>query len=184
MCSSDLAGVEAIVTEGGEFDFLTQTGLRPTLQITGMNGGYTGDGYSNIVVAKAVAKINLRTVKSQNAQAVAEAVKQHLVDRAPAYAQLDIEIRDPYSAVKVDASGDIVKKIMALLEEAHGHTVVTKYCGGGIPIVGDFQEILGKDTLLVSFANEDCNMHGVDENFTIDLLQKSLKFSRAFFERS
>ena len=56
-----------------------------------------------------------------------------------------------------------------------------KYVGGSIPILGDFQKLLKTKVVSVSLGNDDCNMHGVDENYTIDLIQKGLMFSQSFF---
>jgi acetylornithine deacetylase/succinyl-diaminopimelate desuccinylase-like protein len=69
------------------------------------------------------------------------------------------------------------------LKEAYGKEPLIKYVGGSIPIVTDFKETLGIDTLMVSLGNDDCNMHGVDENYRIDLIEKGLAFSRMFFEK-
>lgn len=178
--AATLAGVRALLPEKG-IDFFTQVGLRPTIQVTGIQSGYTGEGYANIVPASAFAKINVRTVASQDSTRVIEAIKKFILKHTPTYVDVRIDARDPYPAIKINTSSPVVTHVRALLKNAYGEDPVTKYVGGGIPIVGDFKEILGKDTLLVSLANEDCNMHGVDENFDIALLHRALAFSDMFF---
>ena len=73
--------------------------------------------------------------------------------------------------------------VRKLLKQAYGKEPIVKYVGGGIPIVSDFKTILKKETLLVSLGNDDCNMHGLDENFKVDLVKKGLEFSRLFFSK-
>jgi acetylornithine deacetylase/succinyl-diaminopimelate desuccinylase-like protein len=77
-------------------DFLTQVGLRPTLQITGMTSGYLGDGYANIVPCRAEVRINMRTVFPQKTADVMKAFKKHIKKNFPAYAQIEIQHTDPY----------------------------------------------------------------------------------------
>jgi CheY-like chemotaxis protein len=61
--------------------------------------------------------------------------------------------------------------------------VISKYVGGSIPILGDFQKILGSKVISVSLGNDDCHMHGVDENFKVDLIEKGLKFAENFWKK-
>ena len=75
----------------------------------------------------------------------------------------------------------LVTKNFSYLKKSYKKDPIIKYVGGGIPVVSDFKDILGADTMLVSLGNDDCNMHGVDENFTIDLVNKGLDFSYSFF---
>jgi hypothetical protein len=68
-----------------------------------------------------------------------------------------------------------------LLEEVYGDKVLIDYCGATIPFVVDIKEVLNVDPLLVSLANDDCNMHGVNENYDIELIKKGLEFSQRYF---
>lgn len=178
----EIGGFKDLVMEKG-MDFFSQTGLRPTLQISGIKTGYTGEGFANIVPATAEFRINGRMVASQDSKKVAEKLKKFLEKSVPKYVDIQVEVSDPYQPIKIDVSSDKAQEVKELLEKAYGKKPILKYVGGGIPIVGDFKEILGKDTLLVSLANEDCNMHGIDENFDISMLKKALVFSEMFFSR-
>ena len=101
----------------------------------------------------------------------------------PDYADFVMELSDPYEGVKLNIDNEYVKKTVKVLEEAYGTKAVFKYVGGGLPIVTYFSEKLKIPVVSTPFANEDCNMHAVNENFLKSDLQKALKFSRIFLTK-
>jgi acetylornithine deacetylase/succinyl-diaminopimelate desuccinylase-like protein len=177
-----LAGVKALTPEKG-LDHFTQTGLRPTLQVTGIKTGYIGEGYANIVPANAEARINVRCVGKQNPEKVFKMISAQLKKQLPSYVKTTITRTECSDPVVVDVESKTAKKVRTLLKKAYGKEPIVHYVGGGIPIVSDYKKTLGKDTLLISLGNDDCNMHGIDENFTVDLVKKGLKFSELFFSK-
>lgn len=177
-----LFGIKAVVSEKG-LDPYAQIGLRPTLQVTGIKTGYIGDGYSNIIPATAEARINIRLVGSQNPKKIYKAITSYIRKVLPSYVSVQFEETTMNDPVKLDISQPKFVEVRGLLKKAYKKEPLIKYVGGSIPIVADFKNTLGVDTLLVSLGNDDCNMHGVDENFRIDLIEKGLSFSRLFFEK-
>ena len=177
-----IGGVKTLLMEKG-LDFFTQTGLRPTIQITGIKTGYIGEGYANIVPASAEARINVRVVGDQKPKAIFDCIATYLKKQTPLYATLQISHTEFSNPVSIDVTSKEQMHTRALLKQAYGKEPIVKYVGGGIPIVSDFKNILKKDTLLVSLGNDDCNMHGLDENFRVDLVKKGLKFSELFFSK-
>lgn len=175
-----ITGVKTLLTEKG-VDFYTQTGLRPTVQVTGIKTGYTGEGYSNIVPATAEAKVNFRIVTSQNPMKVYKAYEKFVKKNTPKYVDYELTCGGMHKAIKVNIDSEMVRDTIKLLKKIYENDVLIKPVGGAIPVVVDFKEVLGADTLLVSLGNDDCNMHGVNENFDIGLLEKGLRFSEAFF---
>lgn len=178
-----LAGVQSLCTEKvgkNMLDPWTQVGLRPTLEISGISSGYTGNGFKNIVPAKAEARINIRTVYPQKTKEVFALVVDYIKKSTPSYVKVKIETEEHGNPIWLDTETRESKHVMKLLEQSHQKEVLTKYVGGSIPIVADFTEILGKQVLLVSLGNDDCNMHGLNENYSIDLIKKGLKFSELF----
>lgn len=174
-----LSGVHTLLTEQG-IDFYSQTGLRPTLEISGLHSGYTGVGYLNIVPATAEARINIRTVVGQNTQDIVDKVRDYLADICPPYASFEFEQESVSEPIKLDVHSQKAKEIKKILEDVYGEEVAIKNVGGSIPIVASFKN-QGMNVISVSLANEDCNMHGVDENFNIELINKGLQFSERFF---
>jgi acetylornithine deacetylase/succinyl-diaminopimelate desuccinylase-like protein len=175
-----IAGTNQLLTEPG-IDFYTQTGLRPTLQVTGLKSGYIGEGYSNIVPATAEARINFRVVKSQKPENILKAFEGFVKKNTPKYVTYSISHRPPHNPVKININTPIAKEARHLLKKVYGSDPVIKYVGGAIPFISSCKEILGVDALSISLGNDDCNMHGVNENFRIDLVEKGLKFSHLFF---
>lgn len=174
------SGVNALLTEPN-LDFYTQTGLRPTLQITGLKSGYIADGYANIVPATAEARINFRIVASQNPEGVLAAFKKFVANRTPEYVKYEIVSSGMHHPVKLDTSLPIFQTVSHILTQVYGQTPPLKCVGGAIPFIADVKNTLGIDTLSIPLGNEDCNMHGANENFRIELVEKGLKFSRLFF---
>lgn len=177
-----LAGVNSLLTEKG-YDFYTQTGLRPTIQVTGIKTGYIDSGYANIVPATAEARLNFRIVTSQNSRKIFSDFKKYVSRNTPKYIKYELTTNGFHDPIKVDTNNQYVKDVEVKLEQSYKSKVNRKYVGGAIPFVGDVKKILGVDTLLISLGNEDCNMHGANENFDIDLILKGLEFSNSFLSK-
>jgi acetylornithine deacetylase/succinyl-diaminopimelate desuccinylase-like protein len=175
-----ITGAKATLTEP-DYDVPTQVGLRPTIQVTGLHTGYTGDGYRNSIPATAMAKINFRLVKNQNPKEIVQQFKKYIADTLPDYVTHTFEISDPYEGIKLDVNNEYVHAAEKLLEKSFGKKPIRKYSGGGLPIVTLFHEHLKVPQVLVPLGNEDCNMHGANENFDKDILKKALDFSQRFF---
>lgn len=176
-------GVKALVkTE--DIPAYAYVGLRPTIEISGFGSGYTGDGFQNIVPANADFRVNFRTVDGQDGQAIYDSFSKMLFEEIPESVDCSIEeCSGIYPAVSLGVQSEKAMEVRELLATHYNDQVIIKYVGGGIPIVADFQALTGVDALLVSFGNEDCNMHGIDENFLIALAEKACKFSWAFFSK-
>jgi acetylornithine deacetylase/succinyl-diaminopimelate desuccinylase-like protein len=171
-------GVKSLI---GKYDFYTMTGVWPAVEITGLESGYNGTGYRNAIPSTASAKINFRLVASQSPDEFIRAFKDFAESNLPAYVRHEIGVDKMYMPVKVDVNSLEILKIMQLQENIYGKKPVLINVGGGIPIVDDFKTVLGIDSILLPLGNDTCNMHGLEENFTIDLIEKPLKLSEAIF---
>lgn len=175
-----IAGVKQLKTQK-DTDFFSQTGLLPAIQVTGITGGYTEEGYANIVPYKATAKFNVRLVTSQKPDKIVSLMKAFVKENTPEYVEYKLDFFGIHDPVKLNTTLPIFAETEKILHNVYGTKVIYKNVGGAIPFIGDIKNILGVDTLSVSLANEDCNMHGDNENFRLDLVEKALKFSREFF---
>jgi len=177
------SGAKQMFSEEG-LNFYTQTGLRPSIEITGVESGYTAEGYKNAIPAKAKAKINIRLVRDQNPLAIIKLFEEFIKKNLPDYVEYNLEVdNEMLPAIKLDVSGLYHKRAQKFLEKTYGEKVVKHYTGGTIPVVLSFEQVLKVPQLLIPFANEGCRMHGVDENFQIEKIEKGLKFCNAFFKR-
>lgn len=175
-------GTKTLDTEP-EYDFYTQTGLRPAVEVIGMELGYTGEGYRNAIPSWARVKLNFRLVASQDPEKIAEDFKVYARKNIPDYADVEIDMATPWKGIKLNIDNTYIGRAKHILETVYDTKVLFKYCGGGLPIVTSFHDQLGIPQVLVPLANEDCNMHAVNENFLISQLEKSLQFSETFFSK-
>ncbi|HZX75451.1 MAG TPA: M20/M25/M40 family metallo-hydrolase [Cyclobacteriaceae bacterium] len=167
----------------GDYDFQSAVANRPTMTVTGFSGGYTGIGYKNIIPGTAQAKINFRLVGEQTPEKFVEAFKKHVEENTPAYIEYSIDVAQIYPPVNLKTDTPEVAHIMKLQEKVYGKKPMILGIGAGIPAVKAFQDILGIDTILLSLANYDCNMHGVDERFSIRLIEKGLELSELILKK-
>jgi acetylornithine deacetylase/succinyl-diaminopimelate desuccinylase-like protein len=174
-----IAGVNTLCLPKGR-DFFTQTGLFPTIQITGIQTGYTSQGYANIVPAESEARLNFRIVASQSPAKIAKNFEKFVKENTPKYVEYSLTFGGLHHPIKVNMDSIYLERVENKLEEIYKSPVARKNVGGAIPFVADVKKILGADTMLVPFCNEDCNMHGINENFEIKLIKKSLMFAGKF----
>lgn len=180
----ELTTTKGKVNEPGH-DLYLQTGLRPTLQMTGILAGYTGEGIKTSIPHKAMVKLNFRLVASQDPKRVWQVIEDFIATSLPEYVDFTLQGPDAnegfVEAVKVDSQNKFVTNALKLLEKSYGKKVLFKYVGGTIPLVTHIHNELQIPQVIVPLANEDCNMHAVNENLKIELLESALKFSSLFF---
>jgi len=169
-------GVRHLTLRSGE-NFYYRTCLRPTIQITSLNSGYVGSGFLNSVPSTAEVRLNIRTVSSQKSAEVYRSLVEFIRKIMPSFVDYEIEVSGMHEPIKLDINSPMHVLVGEYLEKSYGEEALISFVGGAIPFVGEVKRILGKDSVLVPFANSDCNMHGPEENFSIDLVYKALTFS-------
>lgn len=165
------------------YDPVTANGLMPTIQITGLQSGYTGDGYRNAIPHKTTIKLNFRFARGQNPTTAVEQFISRAREQLPEYVDMEIDISDPYAAITIQTHHEAVQRARDILGLSHSKEPVLRFCGAAIPVTGMFQDILGAWVAIVDLANDDCHMHGVWENFKISCIEKWLEFSKQFFQK-
>ncbi|HEV2339859.1 MAG TPA: M20/M25/M40 family metallo-hydrolase [Patescibacteria group bacterium] len=173
-------GAKVLKTEP-RHDFFTQTGQRPSIEVTGIHAGYTGVGYKNSIPHKATVKINFRLVKNQDPEKIEQLFRKFLKETLPVYIDFAVSFDDHNHAVRIDYNNAFVTKAKKVLTDVFGERPLHRYVGGSEPVVLYFDKYLKKPIVLVPFANEDGAMHGVNENFAKENIEKGLLFSREFF---
>lgn len=164
-----------------EHDFYTQTGLMPAIEVSGIKAGYVGEGYRNSIPGSATAKINVRLVKSQEPAKLFNLFEQFVRESLPSYASYTLQFDHAHNAIKLDTNNKYLQKASKTLGAVYKQKPLLAYSGGAIPIVELFTNSLKIPTILANLANEDCNMHGPNENFDSEFVKKGLEFSRQFF---
>ncbi len=176
------SGAKALLTEP-EYDFYTQTGLRPSMIVTGMYGGYIKEGHKTSIPSSATAKINFRLVMSQEPKKIEELVKKYVTAHMPEYVDYTLSFEEYAAPQKTGKDNQFVRKANMILEQVFGEKASYYYVGGTEPVLIHIQQVLRKPIVSVPFANEDGFMHGPNENFLIENIEKGFAFSKEFFSK-
>jgi len=161
------AGVDALFGESG-WSAQERIGVRPTFEVNGIWGGYTGAGSKTVIPATAHAKVSCRLVADQKPEVIAAAVERHLLAMAPEGVRAAVRTLNDGDAVRADPGHPLVKAVGKALGDAFGQPAVPLPEGGSIPAVADMQQRLGAIPVLAGFGNRDENMHAPEESFRVD----------------
>ncbi|MEO5334678.1 MAG: dipeptidase, partial [Magnetococcus sp. YQC-5] len=157
-------GIRADWGEAG-YSVLERIWMRPTIEINGMWGGYTGSGVKTVLPSQAFAKLSMRLVPNQTPDVMADLLMRHLQVVAPP--NVTVEVRKlPGGGDPWQLSSDLpaVGAAQRALQESFGQSPMIIGEGASIPIVADFERILGIKTLLVGFSLPDAAPHAPNEN--------------------
>jgi acetylornithine deacetylase/succinyl-diaminopimelate desuccinylase-like protein len=161
----------------GEKDrmLIEQVSTRPTAEVNGILGGYTGEGAKTVIPGKAMAKVSFRLVGAQDPEKIRTAFRDFVRARVPA--DCTVEFGNFTSAPAFDVAFDnpALTKARAALAEEWGKRAVTVGAGGSIPIVSDFKTVLGIDTLMVGFALDDDRVHSPNEKYDLKCFHKGIR---------
>ena len=180
----DLLEVTGSSALHGEIGFSSAERLwaRPTLEVNGIGGGYQGEGSKTVIPAEAFAKISCRLVPAQDPVRVLEEVEDHLRRHCPEGVVLEVDRGHSGAAYRADPHSTYGMAAQAALEKSFGAKPVLIREGGSIPIIQDFKEVLGADTLLLGLALPDCQIHSPNENFTVENFEAGIRMSKILLE--
>ena len=157
-------GLTAPAGERG-YAALERLWARPTADINGIWGGYSGAGSKTVIASEASAKVSFRLVPNQDPDEVMEQFKRFVEDRLPPGAMVSFAdfARAPGIEVNVDSSH--VRAALAALADEYGKPALLMGSGGSIPVVTSLRSILGLDSLLMGFGLDDDQVHSPNEKF-------------------
>ena len=160
-------GVDAL---GGEEGFTTLEKLwtRPTCEVNGLLSGYTGEGAKTVLPAKAMAKVSCRLVPDQDPAEIEKLMKAHVAKVAPKGVRVEVRTLHGGRPWRAELDGPIFEAAKSALRAAFGKEPVITGEGGSIPVVGDFERILGAPVLLVGFGLPGENAHAPDEWMSVE----------------
>jgi acetylornithine deacetylase/succinyl-diaminopimelate desuccinylase-like protein len=160
--------------EGG-YSALEQIWARPTCEINGINGGYTGPGFKTVLPAKAMAKVSFRLVGDQDPDKIQDTFEKYVRESLPPDCSVKFISKNnaPATVMPIDAP-EFVKAQKALTEE-WGKEALFAGGGGSIPVVGHFREILNMDSLLIGFGLDDDAIHSPNEKYNLTSFQKGAR---------
>ncbi|MEQ9633218.1 MAG: dipeptidase [Roseovarius sp.] len=158
------------------YSTLVQQWARPTLEINGLWGGYQGAGSKTVIPAEAHCKLTCRLVGDMDPDHVRRALRKHVEDRLPVDATVtwdnDLD-GSPASVMNIDRP-EFEQARQALSEEWNRGAVFSGM-GGSIPVTRFFKDILGLDSMLIGFAQDDDAIHSPNEKYTVESFHKGIR---------
>lgn len=174
-------GVPQLFGERG-FTPVEQRSARPTFEINGLTSGYQGTGSKTIVPSWASAKITTRLVANQSPSQVIAAVKKFLRRHCPPGVRMELHAGHGAEAYLMSPESADAQAALRALRGAFGAEPVLLREGGSIPIVNQFKNILGADTLLLGLALPDDNAHSPNEKFDLDIFAQGQRLGALLWQ--
>ncbi|MBK7039301.1 MAG: dipeptidase [Bacteroidetes bacterium] len=180
-------GIKNVWGETG-YTTLERTGVRPTLELNGIWGGYIGEGAKTVLPSKAFAKISMRLVPNQNSHKIAELFTAHFNKIAPDYVSVKVTEHHGGEPVVTPTDSIAYKAAEKALETTFGKKPIPTRGGGSIPIIALFEKTLGLKTVLMGFGLDNDNIHSPNEKFDVVNFYKGIEtipyFHKYFAEMS
>ena len=153
----------------GEKGYTTmeRIGIRPSLDVCGIWGGYTGQGAKTVLPSEAHAKISMRLVPKQTSAEISKLFMDYFLKIAPKYVKVEVTPYESGDGFLIPISSTAYKAASRAIAEVYGIEPVPSRGGGSIPILAEFQKILGLDPLLMGFGLERDTIHSPNESYLL-----------------
>ena len=171
---------------GGEpgFSTLERLWTRPTCEVNGLLSGYTGEGAKTVLPGKAMAKVSCRLVPDQTPAEIEELMAAHVARVTPKGVRVTVKHLHGGLPWRGEPEGPFFHAASRALEAAFGRAPVLTGEGGSIPVVGDFQRILGAPVILMGFGLPGENAHAPDEWMSVANFETGIRAVAAFWEET
>lgn len=173
--------IEDVAGESG-FTTIERTGIRPSLDVNGIWGGYTEEGTKTVIPARASAKISMRLVPDQDFEEIAELFEKHFRAIAPKSVKVDVRFLHGGAPYVAPTDMPAYKAAERAIEESFGKKPLPFYSGGSIPIISGFERILGIKSLLLGFGLAEDAIHSPNESYGLEQFDKGLRTIPLFYK--
>lgn len=166
---------------------LERTGIRPTLDVNGIWGGYTGEGAKTVLPSKAFAKISMRLVPNQISQEISDMFSDHFKKIAPAGVTVKVTPHHGGEPVVTPTDSVAYQAAAKAIQATFGKDPIPTRGGGSIPIVALFEKVLGLKTVLLGFGLDNDNIHSPNEKYDLFNYYKgieTLPFFHKYFAKA
>lgn len=175
-------GVNALKGEEG-YSTLERNSCRPSFDICGIWGGYTGEGAKTVLPSKAYAKVSCRLVPHQQHEKISKLFVDYINSIAPDYVKVKVTPMHGGEGYVCPIDMPAYKAAEKGFEKAFGKKPLAVRRGGSIPIISDFERILGIKTVLMGFGLESNAIHSPNENMPLDIFRKGIEAVIEFHKR-
>ena len=165
-----------------KYSVLERIWARPTFEVHGIGGGFTGMGSKTVIPAKATAKVSIRLVPRQDPEKIVAAFRQFVKKHAPRGIKLDVRVLASSPGLVVNPEHPAIQVAARAFSDILQKPTVFIRSGGSIPIVGDFATHLGISTILMGFGLPDDGLHSPNEKYSLDNYYKGIMTIAHFFE--
>ena len=176
-----LTGVPQLAGEEG-FTNTERSCARPTLDIHGLPGGFVAAGKKTVIPARAGAKVSMRLVPDQDPHEIAELFESYLRSIVPPTVTLSVRPLGLARPVLIDFQGAVIQAAAEAYRRGFGHSPAYLRGGGSIPIVRDFQDLLGVPIVMIGFGLPDDNNHAPNEKYTLSCFYLGTETLIHYFE--
>ena len=168
----------------GEVGYSTieRTGIRPTFDVCGIWGGYTGEGAKTVLPAKAYAKLSTRLVPHQSYDKIAPMMVDYIQQIAPSYVNVDIKPLHGAESYVCPIDLPAYKAAETAYTRIFGKRPLPVRRGGSIGVIAIFEKVLGVKSILMGFGLESDAIHSPNENYPLDMFFKGIQSIVAFYE--
>ena len=178
----DEVGSTQLTGEPG-YSVFERTWARPTLEVHGIAGGFTGAGAKTVIPARATAKVSMRMVPNQDPEKIIAAFKKFVAANTPAGIQTEVRVLSAGPAIIVNPDHPAIHVAAQAFRDILGKETVFIRSGGSIPIVGDFAKHLGIPTILMGFGLPDDGLHSPNEKYKVANYYAGIMTIAHFFEQ-
>lgn len=173
--------VKALRGEKG-YTKIEHVGIRPSFDLCGIWGGYTGEGSKTVLPSKAYAKLSCRLVPNQDHEKIAVLVKDYIEKNAPDYVTVKVTPLHGGQAYGCPIDLPAYKAAEAAYEDTYGKQPIPMRSGGSIPIISTFEKVLGIKSILMGFGLGEDAIHSPNENYRLDHFYKGIETIIAFYQ--
>ena len=166
-----------------EFTVLERVWSRPTFEVHGVAGGFTGAGSKTVIPSKATAKVSFRLVPNQDPDKIVEAFRKHVAKNTPKGIQVEVRVLGAGPGLMVNTDHPAIQVAASAMQDIFGQQTVFTRSGGSIPIVGDFKRHLGIPTILMGFGLPDDGLHSPNEKYSVSNYYKGIMTVAHFLEK-
>ena len=165
-----------------EYEMQERLGIRPTLEVNGLVGGWTGEGGKTIIPARGLAKITCRLVPDQDPWEIEELVRQYVAELSPETVKVTVRGLHHGKPVVVPLDSVFMRAAVEAYEFGFGAQPVFMREGGSIPIVASFQDVLKAPVILMGFGLPDDNLHAPNEKYSLECFYRGMQTAVRFYE--